>query len=67
MVKRRAIHHQGNWVPYPRSGLCFPEGQEWVMDDVPKGVASFGQTYWLKNDDDGVEKPDPDDHITKKK
>ncbi|KAJ0010329.1 hypothetical protein Pint_33767 [Pistacia integerrima] len=37
------------------------------MDDVPKGVASFGQTYWLKNDDDGVEKPDPDDHITKKK
>ncbi|KAJ0076682.1 hypothetical protein Patl1_35322 [Pistacia atlantica] len=43
-----------NWVPHPRTGIYFLQGQEWVMDDVPKGAASFGQTYWLRADD-GVE------------
>lgn len=51
-----------NWVPHPRSGIYYPQGQEWVMDDVPKEAASFGKTYWLRTDDDGDigdEKPDP--------
>ncbi|XP_044481389.1 uncharacterized protein LOC123207964 [Mangifera indica] len=47
------------WVPHPRTGIYFPQGQEWVMDDVPKGAASFVQAYWLRTED-GVEKPDPD-------
>ncbi|KAJ4716175.1 putative Late embryogenesis abundant protein Lea5 [Melia azedarach] len=47
------------WIPHPRSGIYFPAGHEWVMEDVPKDAASFGgRTLWLRNDD-GVEKPDP--------
>lgn len=46
------------WVPHPRTGIYFPKGHESVMDDVPEGAASFDQTYWLRNVDDGVEKPD---------
>ncbi|KAJ4716177.1 putative Late embryogenesis abundant protein Lea5 [Melia azedarach] len=50
------------WVPHPRSGIYFPQGQEWVMEDVPKGAASLGgRTFWLRNDD-GVDKLDPDDY-----
>ncbi|CAN1156220.1 hypothetical protein LINPERPRIM_LOCUS20078 [Linum perenne] len=47
------------WVPDPRTGIYFPRGQEWVMEDVPENAARFGQSYWLRNVD-GVEKPDPD-------
>ncbi|KAJ4717447.1 putative Late embryogenesis abundant protein Lea5 [Melia azedarach] len=46
------------WVPHPRSGIYFPEGQERVMEDVPQGAASLGgRTFWLRNDNDGVDKP----------
>ncbi|CAK9181155.1 unnamed protein product [Ilex paraguariensis] len=45
------------WVPHPRTGIYFPKGHEWVMEEVPNGAASFGQTYWLRNTD-GVDKPD---------
>ncbi|KAM6558279.1 hypothetical protein CsatA_027518 [Cannabis sativa] len=48
------------WSPHPYSGIYVPKGHEWVVDDVPKNAASFGdQTYWLRNVD-GVDKPDPD-------
>ncbi|XP_021837251.1 uncharacterized protein [Spinacia oleracea] len=52
---------KGNWVPHPRSGIYFPEGQDWVLNDVPENSASLGQshTYWLRNVY-GVEKHDPD-------
>ncbi|MED6115006.1 hypothetical protein PIB30_086034 [Stylosanthes scabra] len=40
------------WVPHPRTGIYFPKGHEWVMDDVPEGAASFTHTYWLRNVDD---------------
>ncbi|KAK9705348.1 hypothetical protein RND81_07G050100 [Saponaria officinalis] len=50
-----------NWVPHPRSGIYFPQGHDWVMDDVPCNAATLGQgqTYWLRNID-GVDKHDPD-------
>ena len=56
---KKAMHT--NWVPHPRTGIYFPEGYEWVMDDVPNNAASLGQTqpYWLRNVD-GAEKHDPD-------
>ncbi|XP_062103712.1 uncharacterized protein LOC133814812 [Humulus lupulus] len=47
------------WSPHPYSGIYVPKGHEWVVDDVPKNAASFGQTYWLRNVD-GVDKADPD-------
>uniref|UniRef100_A0A2N9J6D4 Uncharacterized protein n=1 Tax=Fagus sylvatica TaxID=28930 RepID=A0A2N9J6D4_FAGSY len=54
------------WVPHPRTGIYFPQGHEWVIDDVREGAASFNQTYWLREVDD-VEKPDPNinppDHL----
>ncbi|KAL9242070.1 hypothetical protein vseg_016108 [Gypsophila vaccaria] len=50
-----------NWVPHPRSGIYFPQGHDWVMEDVPCDSATLGQgqTYWLRNID-GVDKRDPD-------
>ncbi|XP_034682115.1 uncharacterized protein LOC117911803 isoform X5 [Vitis riparia] len=48
-----------SWVPHPRTGIYIPEGHDHMMDDVPDGAASFGQTYWLRTVD-GVDKPDPD-------
>ncbi|XP_021751213.1 uncharacterized protein LOC110716870 [Chenopodium quinoa] len=48
------------WVPHPRTGIYFPEGQDWVLNDVPKNSASLGQSqYWLRNIH-GAEKHDPD-------
>ncbi|XP_012093086.1 uncharacterized protein LOC105650750 isoform X2 [Jatropha curcas] len=47
------------WIPHPRTGIYVPKGQEWMMDDVPEGAASFNQTYWLRNVD-VVDRPDPD-------
>ncbi|XVE66741.1 hypothetical protein DITRI_Ditri08aG0103900 [Diplodiscus trichospermus] len=47
------------WVPHPKSGIYFPEGHEWEMNDVPTSAASFDRTFWLRNVD-GVEKPEPD-------
>ncbi|KAJ4886936.1 hypothetical protein Rs2_26684 [Raphanus sativus] len=52
------------WVPHPRTGIFFPPGQEWVMDGVPDGAASFDMTFWLRNVD-GVDKPDPDHRFPK--
>lgn len=50
-----------SWVPDPRTGIYIPKGHEWVMDDVPKGAASLNnQTFWLRNEDGVLEKPDPD-------
>ncbi|KAM5549548.1 hypothetical protein ABKV19_000798 [Rosa sericea] len=50
-----------SWVPDPRTGIYFPKGHERVMDDVPKGAASLNnQTFWLRNVDGVLEKPDPD-------
>lgn len=48
-----------SWVPHPRTGIYFPKGQDHVLEDVPEGAASFGQTYWFRTED-GVDKPDPD-------
>ncbi|PSS29286.1 ATP synthase subunit beta like [Actinidia chinensis var. chinensis] len=47
------------WVPHQRTGIYFPEGHDWVMDDVPDAAASFDQTYWIRTVD-GVDKPDQD-------
>jgi hypothetical protein len=47
------------WVPHPRSGVYFPKGHEWVIDDLPADVASLNQTCWLRNVD-GVDKADAD-------
>ncbi|XP_047052675.1 uncharacterized protein LOC124658370 [Lolium rigidum] len=39
------------WVPDPRTGIYYPRGFEWVMEDVPKSAASFQQTYWHRSGD----------------
>ncbi|KAJ1265496.1 hypothetical protein BS78_08G080400 [Paspalum vaginatum] len=36
------------WVPHPRTGIYYPKGFEWVMDDVPSGAASFQPSYWFR-------------------
>ncbi|KAL5707141.1 hypothetical protein ACHQM5_025228 [Ranunculus cassubicifolius] len=43
------------WIPHPRTGIYYPKGGEWVMDDVPNGAASFEQTYWIRGEE-GVDK-----------
>ncbi|XP_021750927.1 uncharacterized protein LOC110716604 [Chenopodium quinoa] len=49
-----------DWVPHPRTGIYFPEGQDWVLNDVPENSASLGHSqYWLRNIH-GAEKHDPD-------
>ncbi|EPS60226.1 hypothetical protein M569_14579 [Genlisea aurea] len=42
---------QGIWRPHPVSGIYFPEGHEWVMEDIPKDAASFDCVYWLRSVD----------------
>lgn len=37
------------WIPHPRTGIYYPKGHERVMDDIPKGAASFKQPYWLRS------------------
>ncbi|KAK7357618.1 hypothetical protein VNO80_16913 [Phaseolus coccineus] len=44
------------WVPHPRTGIYFPKGHEWVMDDVPEDAARLNQTFWFRNVD-GVDIP----------
>ncbi|KAL9141459.1 hypothetical protein ABFS82_14G104900 [Erythranthe guttata] len=39
------------WMPHPRTGIYFPPGQEWVMDGIPNGAASFDCTFWLRSID----------------
>ncbi|EES17083.1 hypothetical protein BDA96_08G120400 [Sorghum bicolor] len=36
------------WVPHPRTGIYYPKGFEWVMEDVPSSAASFQQSYWFR-------------------
>ncbi|KAK7280280.1 hypothetical protein RJT34_25342 [Clitoria ternatea] len=44
------------WVPHPRTGIYFPKGHDWVMDDVPEDAARLSQTHWFRNID-GVDNP----------
>lgn len=48
-----------SWVPHPRTGIYYPTGHEWVMDDVPDGAALLVESHWLRNID-GVEKQQAD-------
>ncbi|KAI3448161.1 hypothetical protein Pfo_004826 [Paulownia fortunei] len=57
---RRPEDTQGCWMPHPRTGIYFPRGQEWVMDDIPNDVASFDCTFWLRSIDGVDDKPDTD-------
>ncbi|KAK8962675.1 hypothetical protein KSP40_PGU022771 [Platanthera guangdongensis] len=43
------------WIPHERTGIYYPLGYEYVMKDIPKGAASFGGPYWLR-ETEGVEK-----------
>ncbi|KAL5988152.1 hypothetical protein ACLOJK_035915 [Asimina triloba] len=49
------------WMPHPRSGIYYPLGHEWVMDDVPEGAASYHFTFWLRNSE-GVDQPPSNAH-----
>lgn len=43
-----------SWVPHPRTGIYFPGGtghDEWVMEDVPLGAATFPHSCWFRNVD----------------
>ncbi|KAH1030871.1 hypothetical protein J1N35_043045 [Gossypium stocksii] len=55
------IKGSSSWVPHPKSGIYFPKGHEWVMDDVPDRAASFGSSFWVRNVD-GVDKPESSVH-----
>ncbi|KAM0937754.1 hypothetical protein DsansV1_C24g0182571 [Dioscorea sansibarensis] len=46
----------GWWMPDPRTGIYYPKGCEWVMDDIPEGAANFQRTYWFRSSE-GVELP----------
>ncbi|XP_074573909.1 uncharacterized protein LOC141830371 [Curcuma longa] len=49
------------WVPHPRTGIYYPKGHDWVMEDVPEGASSFPRTYWLRRDSfEDVDKSDAD-------
>lgn len=37
------------WVPHPRTGIYFPVGHDWVMEDVPEGAATFSETCCFRN------------------
>jgi Late embryogenesis abundant protein len=43
------VAHSVLWVPHPRTGIYYPEGHEWVMEDVPNGASSFSVNYWLRS------------------
>ncbi|KAF5176550.1 glutamate racemase [Thalictrum thalictroides] len=49
-----------SWVPHPHTGIYYPKGKEQVMKDVPKGAASFQQTYWLRSEE--VDRPSAVDY-----
>jgi hypothetical protein len=38
------------WVPHPRTGIYFPVGHDWVMEDVPEGAATFPETCCFRNE-----------------
>ncbi|XP_004511304.1 uncharacterized protein [Cicer arietinum] len=37
------------WIPHPRTGIYFPAGHDWVMEDVPDGAATFAETCCFRN------------------
>lgn len=55
--KKKELHGGTWWAPHPKTGIYFPKGHDWVMNDVPEGAATFSQTCWFRNDDDGVDNP----------
>ncbi|KAG6507689.1 uncharacterized protein LOC121983085 isoform X1 [Zingiber officinale] len=56
-----AADEEGCWVPHPRTGIYYPKGHDWVMEDVPEGASSFPRTYWLRRDSfEDVDKSDAD-------
>ncbi|KAA3488632.1 LEA_3 domain-containing protein [Gossypium australe] len=55
------IKGSSSWVPHPKSGIYFPKGHEWVMDDVSDRAASFGSSFWVRSVD-GVDKPESSVH-----
>ncbi|WOK94419.1 hypothetical protein Cni_G03121 [Canna indica] len=57
-----AVDEVSWWVPDPRTGIYYPKGHEWVMEDVPRGASSFPTAYWLRNFE-GVEKSS-DSHLS---
>ncbi|KAG1342055.1 hypothetical protein COCNU_05G002840 [Cocos nucifera] len=57
--RRGRVDDSSWWVPHPTTGIYYPKGHEWVMEDVPRGASSFPQTYWLRSFE-GVEKPASD-------
>ncbi|XP_039006796.1 uncharacterized protein LOC120134430 isoform X2 [Hibiscus syriacus] len=52
------IKGSSTWVPHPKTGIYFPKGHEWVMNDVPAMAASSNQSFWVR-DMEGVDKPEP--------
>ncbi|GAU29517.1 hypothetical protein TSUD_115390 [Trifolium subterraneum] len=38
------------WIPHPRTGIYFPVGHDWVMEDVPEGAATFTETCCFRNE-----------------
>ncbi|XP_047172312.1 uncharacterized protein LOC124840313 [Vigna umbellata] len=52
----RRIEDSSWWVPHPRTGIYFPKGHEWVMEDVPEDAARLNQIFWFRNVD-GVDIP----------
>ncbi|GKE17831.1 hypothetical protein Tco_1425408 [Tanacetum coccineum] len=39
------------WIPHLRTGVFYPKGHEWVMNEVPDGAGSFASSYSLRNND----------------
>ncbi|GJZ18601.1 hypothetical protein Tco_0554724 [Tanacetum coccineum] len=39
------------WILHLRTGIFYPKGHEWVMNEVPDGAAIFASSYWLRNSD----------------
>ncbi|KAI3448160.1 hypothetical protein Pfo_004825 [Paulownia fortunei] len=58
--ERRPEDTPSCWMPHPRTGIYFPKGQEWVMEDIPNDAASFDCNFWLRSIDGVDDKPDTD-------
>ena len=39
------IEDSACWIPHPRTGIYFPKGHEWVMDDVTEVAPSTKRNY----------------------
>lgn len=47
------------WIPHRRTGIYYPEGSEWVLDDV-FDQASTKEPFWFRSET--ADKPDPNDY-----